>query len=108
MGYDHVPDGSSSQPQTLVVRNRKKSIKLEQIFDKLDQLDQLDGDDDQYFQRTRSKRRERSKTLKERKIERNASQKDSSLKTTKTLGERYAEMKNNEDVTARNLATLMR
>ncbi|XP_071128745.1 transmembrane channel-like protein 7 isoform X3 [Mytilus edulis] len=108
MGYDHVPDASSSQPQTLVVRNRKKSIKLEQIFDKLDQLDQLDGDDDQYFQRTRSKRRERSKTLKERKIERNASQKDSSLKTTKTLGERYAEMKNNEDVTARNLATLMR
>ncbi|XP_063445690.1 transmembrane channel-like protein 7 isoform X2 [Mytilus trossulus] len=109
MGYDHVPDGSSSQPQTLVVRNRKKSIKLEQIFDKLDQLDQLDGDDDQYFQRTRSKRRERSKTLKERKIERNASQKDSSLKaTTKTLGERYAEMKNNDDVTARNLATLMR
>ncbi|XP_076075030.1 transmembrane channel-like protein 7 isoform X3 [Mytilus galloprovincialis] len=108
MGYDHVPDASSSQPQTLVVRNRKKSIKLEQIFDKLDQLDQLDGDDDQYFQRTRSKRCERSKTLKERKIERNASQKDSSLKTTKTLGERYAEMKNNEDVTARNLATLMR
>lgn len=108
MSYDHVPDGSFSQPHTLVVRNRKKSVKLEQIFDKLDQLDQLDGDDDSYFQRTKSKRRERSKTLRERKLERNASQKDSSLKATKTLGERYAEMKNNDDVTARNLATLMR
>lgn len=105
MGYNHIPD-VSSQPNTLVVRNRKKSLRnIETLFD---QLDQLDGDDDDYFKRTKSKKRERSKTLRERRMERRTSQNESSLKPKKTLAERYSEMKENDGVNARNLATLMR
>lgn len=107
MGYNHIPNvPSSSQPNTLVVRNRKKSLKIEDIFD---QLDDLDGEDEFYLQRAKTKKRDRSiKTLRERKMEQDASQKDSSVRNHKSLGERYAEMKDSDGVTVRNLASLMR
>lgn len=109
MGYNHIPGiNSTSQPSTLVVRNRKKSMKIEDFFDQLPP-DDLDGDDEFYLQRSRTQKRIRSvKTLRERKREREASQKESSVKKHKSLGERYAEMKDNDEVTASNLANLMR
>ena len=107
MSFNHIP-GISSQPQTLVVRNRKKSIQLTNLFDELERLDQLDGDDDEIFRTRSSKRRQCSKTLKERKLERNTSHNESSLKARKTLAERITEMKENDEVNAKNLATLMR
>lgn len=92
----------------MIVRNRKKSYRIENLFDQLDQLDQFDDEDDDYLMRTKSKKRDRSKTLKERKLERQASHKESSFKARKTLAERYNEMKDRDEVNPKNLATLLR
>jgi len=92
----------------LIVRNRKRSYQIENLFDQLDQLDQFDVEDDEYLMRTKSMKRDRPKTLKERKIERQASHKESSFTDKKTLAERYNEMKDRDEVNPKNLATLLR
>ena len=106
--FNYIPEGRTSQPQTLIVRNRKKSYRIENLFDQLDQFDQFDDDDNEYLARTKSMKRDRSKTLKERKLGREASHKELSFKARKTLGERYNEMKDRDEVNPKNLATLLR
>lgn len=108
LDFNCIPEGRTSQPQTLIVRNRKKSYRIENLLDQLDQFNQFDDDDKAYSTRTKSMKRDRSKTLKERKLGRQASLKELSFKARKTLGERYNEMKDRDEVNPKNLATLLR
>lgn len=83
------------------MRNRKKPYQIENLFN---QFDQIDDDDGKYLMRTKSMKRDRPKTLKEKKLERQAS----SLKARKTFTERYNEMKDSDEVNPMNLAYLLR
>ena len=86
----------------MIVRNRNKPCLIENLFDP------FDDDDNEYLARTKSMKRGHSKTLKERKLGRQDSHKELSFKARKTLGERYNEMKNRDEVNPKNLATLLR